>query len=295
MKLSQLKGFIAVCECGSVTSAAESLHISQPSLSVMIQEMEAEFGIPLFSRGKRRLILTEEGREFLRSATEIVNSAGKLEDRMKWLSRNTKNIRLGAPSMASVFLYPKLISAFNEKYPSIRIEMSETGAMEAEQLIREGWLDMAILNYDSALPDLFTFTPIMETTLIGCVTPTHPLAWKKDVTIEMLRNEKLILFGQNAKTTQRILQVFEQAGVEPNVLLLSRQIYLIMQLVEKYGAVSFFMDELMKMQEDLAPFYFASPLRFTFGIICRKDVRLSSDMQKFLHFCGKFDKGEVLY
>ena len=290
MKLSQLKGFISICECGSVTAAAESLHISQPSLSVMIQELEAEFGLLLFSRGKRRLILTDEGKEFLQNAIEIVSRTEKLEERMKWLGRNTKNIRLGVPSMASVFLYSKLIAAFNEKYPFIRVEMSETGGREAEQLVREGRLDMAILNYVNELPDLFTFTPIMETTLMGCVAPGHPLAGKKDVTIEMLKDERLILFGRDAKTTQCILRAFEQEGLDPNVFMLSKQIYLIMQLVKKYGAVSFFMDELMKMQDDLAPFYFAAPVCFTFGIIQRKDIHLSIDMLKFLRFCERFDK-----
>jgi DNA-binding transcriptional LysR family regulator len=170
--------------------------------------------------------------------------------------------------------------------------MSETGVTEAEQLVREGRLDMAIVNHDNTLSNLFIFTPILETTLVGCVVPDHPLAWKRDVTIEMLKDEKLILFGQNAKAAQRILCAFAQEGIEPNVFMRSKQIYLIMQLVQKHGAVTFFMDELMKLQNDLAPFYLALPLCFTFGIIRRKDFCPSSDMVKFLCFCEGYGKGE---
>lgn len=72
MKLSQLKYFQVVCKHNNLTRAAEELHISQPGLTHVIQEMEQEFGLTLFLRRNKGLVLTEEGRKFLEEANLLL-------------------------------------------------------------------------------------------------------------------------------------------------------------------------------------------------------------------------------
>ncbi|MCR4441224.1 MAG: LysR family transcriptional regulator [Peptococcaceae bacterium] len=288
MRLNQLKLFLTVCDCGSLTAASEILHISQPSISVAIRQLEEEFGLNLFYRSKKRLILTDEGKEFQIKASEIINKVKLTEDYMKNLGKKVSRIRLGVSAMASVFLYPKLITAFCRQYPSIHIETHELSSTDSAQQVREGKLDLAIVNNDAVLSDLFEFTPIIETNILGCVSSDHPLARKTGVTPLMLKDEKLVLGGVKGKTINLILQRFKEMEMEPNVFMYSRQVLLIMQVVLQYGAVAFLMEDLLKLNDKLAPFSIHPPIRVALGIIRRKDILLSSDALKFLYFCKDY-------
>ena len=289
MTLHQLELFLAVCEKGSLTAAAESLHISQPSISVAIKQLEEELGLNLFFRYRKRMILTDEGKDFQLRSSEIVDSVGTLKDYMKNLQRHQSVIRLGISIMAGLYPYPKLLAAFCGQYPSISIESRERSTENSIRLLRENKLDLAIVVYDETLLDLFEFTPLLRTSLVGCVREDHRLAHRTGVTPEMLRSEKLVLGGQHGKTSQLVTQRFADAGVEPNVFMRSYQVLFEMEIIREYNAVSFFIEELTNKGDRLAPFYLDPPIPFTYGFIRRKDVLLSNDALCFLKFCKDFD------
>ena len=287
MKLSQLKYFISICTNNSVTAAASSLYISQPTLSVAIKELEKELGVSLFLRPKKKLILTEEGKYFLKEATEIVNRADALENTMKDVSKSSRKLRIGTPPMAAVFLFPELANIFNERYPLIRIELVETGTHELEQLIQEGAIDAAITNCQT-FSDLYQHMPIVGTELLGCVNKNHPLANRTGVTMSMLENEKLILNSPTSMTTKHVLQAFEDENTKLNLFMWSHQLYLIFHLVQQYGLVSFLVDELLHANTDIATFSLEKPIRLTYSLIRKNNVRPSTDMMNFLHCCESY-------
>jgi len=288
MRLEQLKLFLAVCDYGSLTAAAEKLHISQPSISVAIRQLEEEFGLNLFYRHKKRLILTNEGKEFQQRAREIIEKVDNTREYMISLGNKGSKIRLGVTAMASVFLYSRLITDFHKQHPSTYIEMHPLNSNDSASQVSEGKLHMAIVTYDERFADMFEFTPLMETNIVGCVRKDHPLAYKTDVTLEMLKDEKLVLLNEQGRTSRIILQRFKELNIEPNIFMYSRQILLIMQVILQSGAVTFFMEELLKFNDNLAPFYIRPSLRHTLGIIRRKDTLLSSDALNFLNFCKNY-------
>lgn len=141
MRLMQLRYFCEVCRCGSVTHASENLHVSQPSVSVGIRELEEGYGINLFYRDKKRLVLTEEGEFFYQKALEILDMVNDLDRKMNQLAQKETPVLIGVPPMISIFLFAPLINRFYRQYPDARVEMREHGTLDAEKLVETEQLD----------------------------------------------------------------------------------------------------------------------------------------------------------
>ena len=99
MNLVQLKYFHAVCKFQTVSEPARYLSISQPSLSSAIKELENEFGVTLFRRHYRGMVLTEEGEIFYKASKDILEKCEQVENEMKDLGSKRKKLRLGIPPM----------------------------------------------------------------------------------------------------------------------------------------------------------------------------------------------------
>ena len=112
MKLYQLRYFSAVCSCGHVTKAAEELHVSQPSVSNAIKELEDEFGVNLFHRINNRLTPTQEGLTFLDRAVKILELADDTQSLMTEMGSRKRQVKVGVPPMIGTFLLPKLFKDF---------------------------------------------------------------------------------------------------------------------------------------------------------------------------------------
>ena len=105
MNFTQLKYFEVICSCGSVSKAAEVLHISQPSLSMAIRELETEYGVFLFKRHHKGVSLTPEGETLLALSRDILTRVEDMTAIMKDLGRGRKILKLGLPPMiGSLFL-----------------------------------------------------------------------------------------------------------------------------------------------------------------------------------------------
>ena len=109
MNFTQLKYFETVCSCGSVSKAAEVLHISQPSLSMAIRELEAEFGVFLFKRHHKGVSLTPEGETLLTLGKDILTRVEATTDIMKDLGSGRKILKT---SISLCFDFPRLVFLF---------------------------------------------------------------------------------------------------------------------------------------------------------------------------------------
>lgn len=288
MTVHQLKLFLAVCKYGSILSASEYMHISQPSISVAIKQLEKEFNITLFHRIKQRLVLTEDGLLFQEGANDVVNSFDLFESRMMRLESRESKICLGISAMPSVFLYPNLINDFSQENPHISIELREQSSPTSAKQVCERQLDMAIVVHDDSFSDQLDFVPIMKTNIVGCVRKDHVLANQLNVTPNMLENESLVFSGENSNTTDYLLSWFRQADVAPKIVMHTHQVQLMMQLVEHCNAVAFMMDGLLRINSNVAPVHITPSLEYSIGVIKKKHVPLSPASEKFLHFCNQY-------
>lgn len=119
MKLNSIEYFIAVAECGSISSAAKKLYIAQPSLTKAIHCLEEDIGTPLFERTRTGMILTEAGEKILPEARQIIQYYHGWKEASK--GREVQNICICSHVSLAGFLLPDIILRFRKKYPNVDI------------------------------------------------------------------------------------------------------------------------------------------------------------------------------
>ena len=124
MTLRHFKIFIAVCDNMNMTSAAETLYMSQSAVSQAIAELEKHYDVHLFERLSRKLYLTQAGQKLLSYARHIVRMNAEVENDMKAMHQNG-SIRIGASVTVGSHVLPKLVSRFEKRNPQTDIEVFE--------------------------------------------------------------------------------------------------------------------------------------------------------------------------
>ena len=144
MTIRHLKTFCAVCEEGGITRAAEKLCVAQPSVSQTIGELERYYGVGLFDRVGRRLVLTPEGERLRVKAQEAIASFSEFEE----AARDTKArhiIRIGSSVTAGQMVLPRLIAAIEATLDRAECRAIADSAAAVEQLVEQGSLDFALV------------------------------------------------------------------------------------------------------------------------------------------------------
>ena len=122
MNIRQLEYFIEVVRQGSFSKAASVLHVSQPSISEMIKNLEDELGSPLLYRGARRIELTDAAQAVLEQSQQIVSLFNNLAGHVKETSVLQKGaIRIGIPSITASTIFPRVLGEFKRRYPNIEL------------------------------------------------------------------------------------------------------------------------------------------------------------------------------
>jgi len=176
VSIKHLLSFATVAEHGSFTAAANTLHLTQSTLTTQIKQLEANVGLELFDRTTRSVQLTGAGESFLPVAQRLLGDfQTAIEDLSAQAQIKQGKIKLASsPSMLSGVL-PGLVKSFREKQPNIHFLMREESAGHIENLVREGSVDFGIGGTHSDHPDL-SYTPLL-TDQYGVVTlPDKPLS-----------------------------------------------------------------------------------------------------------------------
>ena len=147
MELRLLKYFLAIVREENITAAAESLHITQPTLSKQLMELEDEIGKKLFIRGKRKITLTEDGILFRKRAGEIVNLVDKTEAELKKSDDESisGDIYIGAGETDGIRIIAKVSSKLQKQYPNIHYHLFSGDSDDVLEKLDKGLIDFGIL------------------------------------------------------------------------------------------------------------------------------------------------------
>lgn len=177
----QLQAFLRVAQLGSFTEAAEQLHMTQPSLSHQIRQLEHMLRIKLFERTTRRVLLTEAGSAFLPAAERILNRLeSAVRDMHNLAEGQTGRVSFAALLTVGASLIPAAMAAFQRQYPNVTLEYLEESDEPIYQQVNNGDIDFGI----GAMPrqvDEIIFTPIYKDYLYFVCSPRHPLAKRSEV------------------------------------------------------------------------------------------------------------------
>ena len=212
--LKQIRAFVAVAQAGSFTTAASQLHLTQSAVSVLISELEAEFGLRLFDRTTRLVQLADAGRDFYPVAEKILADLhNALLSSKELVAKKRGRVSVAAtPLMASILL-PKVIGEYTALYPDIRVTLQDSLAGLIQQKVRDGTADFGIGTFERAGRELIA-EPFMADTLVLACPAGHPLAGKASVTWRALAGHPFISLTRDNSVGQLIRKCLADAGVE---------------------------------------------------------------------------------
>ena len=284
MTITQLIYFQTVCLKESVTQAAYSLNVSQPALSNSIRDLEDEFGVDLFSRKSKRLILTKEGQYFLTKITPFIEEFCDLKDMMQSLGNARNNIKLGISPYASSAILPQIIDDFHAVHPEIEFEIHELIDTGIFDCIKKGVIDIGITNTNSFNPNNFNIYNIYQTKNFFCVNKNNPLAKYEEIDVKTIGQQKLVSLSPNYRTGKGLWHLFEDAGIKPNVILQTTQVYTMIEYINRDLAAGFLPAEVVASQPNIVKIPVKNLKPVPVGLVVSKSARIYADTAKFIQF-----------
>lgn len=287
MELRQIQYFCQVAKLQNVTKAAEQLRVAQPSVTASIKKLEAELGFQLFDRSRRQMILTDEGRVFFMRGEEILE---KVEDTLKEMedlkTYQGGSLRIGIPPMIGTYLFPHVFVNFSKSYPHIELNIWEYGSLDTRKMIMEGQLDMGIVIITGSSDQLETL-PVSQSQIMACLYPGHPLCDQKELSIESLKDEDLIMLKEGFYHRKEMMKLFKEKGYRPHIVLASSQLETIKSLVRSKVGISFLMKDVIGAEEGIIAVSLLENVELQIGLAWRKDRYLSKAAKTFIKFLAQ--------
>ena len=216
MELHQLRYLVAVAETGNFTRAAERSHITQPSLSQQILNLEKEVGHKLFHRLGRKAVLTEAGGTFLERARrilfEVENAAKELKDHPSL----DRRITVGAVPTVAPYLVAPLIERCRETHPNLLVHMREDFRSDLSRAVVEGELDLAVISLP-VKDHRLSIEPLMTEPLLLVVGKGHPLTGRSEITANDLADETFVTMGDSSTLAAQIRSFCGDHNFAPKV------------------------------------------------------------------------------
>ena len=289
MKFTQLEYFCAVSQCHSITKAAEQLFVTQPAVSSAIKELEKEFPVTLFTRANNKITLTKEGEIFYKKASNLLDMIHQTSTEFSELGQKLSTLKVGIPPLLSTVFFPELVLAFKREHPNIPIELYEYGSIKAASLVRDGTLDVAMCNMHFYNIDKLNSCKLFTDQIVFAVSKNHKFANEEELTADMLRNDRVILYNTDSVQNSTLGNFFKRTGVQPNVIMHASQLFTIDKFVREKLAGAFLYSSLLTNLPDLIGIPLAPRLLQDIGFVWPKGKYLNNSVQAFVDFIKNYD------
>lgn len=222
MEFHQLRYFAAAAEAMSISRAAEKLHVTQPALSRQIASLEADLGVALFDRIKKRIVLTEAGRFFLPKARQIICDAETSAQQLReQFGDAPRTLRLGFLSIFLDDLVAPALREFRQRHPKARVSLFELSPRAQLERLRAHELDAAILgNIVETDRQFFAVRRLSRNKMAAVLPEDHALAKKKTIKLEALARDSWISLSDAVFPGRRefLRGICAAAGFEPEIV-----------------------------------------------------------------------------
>lgn len=210
--IKQLRAFVAVAESQSFAEACDSVHLSQPALSITIKNLEDSVGGRLLARSTRTLALTPEGEAFYPVAQRLLNDwDGALADLHNLFSMRRGKLSIAAmPSFASNQLSHAL-AVFRQNYPDVNVSIEDVVAESVVDMVRSGRVEIGITFEPAEIHGLDFFT-LFSDKFVAVIPPQHHLANCQTITWNMLQGVSFIALQRPSSIRQLIEKELETSG-----------------------------------------------------------------------------------
>lgn len=215
MQLQQLRYVVAVAEQRHFTRAAAALHVSQPSVSSAVRDLERELGAPLFHRERGGVTVTPAGAVFLPWARQALADLERSRVEVReLLGLRGGTLSLGATPSLTTGLLPPVLAGFRARWPAVGLSLREAGSSDLASAVAAGTLDAALVILPAAAPGLVT-TPLAVEELVLAVAVGHPLAQRRRLSLADLRGVPLVVPREGYELRAATVAACRGAGFEP--------------------------------------------------------------------------------
>ncbi|AGF50839.1 LysR transcriptional regulator [Synechocystis sp. PCC 6803] len=215
--LDQLRILKAIASEGSFKRAADTLYVSQPAVSLQVQNLEKQLSVPLFDRGGRKAQLTEAGHLLLNYGEKIITlcqeTCRAIED-LQNLQGGT--LIVGASQTTGTYLLPRMIGMFRQQYPDVTVQLQVHSTRRTAWGVANGQVDLAIIGGEvpAELQETLTVLPYAEDELALILPVLHPLAQAETIQKEDLYKLKFISLDSQSTIRKVIDKVLSQGEID---------------------------------------------------------------------------------
>ena len=238
MELSHLETFLQVAELGSLSRAAESLGLTQPTLSARIQTLERDLGQRLFERRGRGVRLTEAGRALVPHAERTIFALREGREAVALSNNPTRGrLRIGSARVIGAYVLPGILADFSRQHPGVELAILTGRSHEVLQMVLDQDVHVG-LGRALVHPEVESVY-LYDEEIVFVTHPQHPLALAGRAHIEEIALEPLILYDKDSTYYVLITRVCREAGILPKVIMNLDSVEATKKMIERGLGVSF--------------------------------------------------------
>ncbi len=285
LSIKDIKYFVEVVEAKSFTKAAEKMHLTQPAISKSIRLLEQDINIKLINREAKHFELTEDGESFYVNAKKAIIAIdlelAKLHDSLK-IKQET--IIVGIPPVIASVYFPGIVASFKEQNPHINVLIAENGSNKIKLEVAEGIIEVGAV-VTPVKSDKVVVNHVIYGDVVAVVSSSHKLANRTGIDICELKEEKFITFTEEFMMYNKIIEVCNKVGFEPEIIFKSSQWDFIMEMVALSQGITLMpkaiVDRFKIPQVVLLPVKSPS-IKWNVAIVTKKHRYLSNAATKFI-------------
>jgi len=216
MKYTQLRSFHSVAQTGSFTGAAKALHVSQPTITEQVRDLETTYKVELFNRYKRKVRLTAVGRSLFDITLRLFGVVAEIET----LLEAAHDHGAGQLRISSVmpFFIVEVLTLFRERYPQVKISVSAGNSAQTLKSLLSYQSDVGVLSDHDPDPRLYTLTHNSHS-LVAIVSPNHPWAKRRSIRLSDFNGQPMVLREVGSNTRRIFEATLAAAGVMPRIVM----------------------------------------------------------------------------
>lgn len=235
MDLREVRTFVAVADLGTVSRAAEQLHLTQPALSRQIANLESELGLKLFDRVGRRLLLTSEGAQLVAECRGLLNYSRAVRERASGLKRGDAGmLRVSASPHLIEGLFPDFLREYARRYPNVQVRLVEAVGPRVLEMLEKGEIDLAQMVARALTADQrgFGAYPLAPMEMLAACHPSLKLGKNGAIEIRALASHPLLQATEDFAMRRSFDSACRLAGFTPNYVLECRSPHALLAMAQ---------------------------------------------------------------
>ena len=291
MDARSLEVFLSVARHLNFTRAGEDVNLSQPSVSVRIRQLEGELGVKLFEQLGKRVNLTEAGLLLIPHARRVITAIADAKQSIdEWQGLERGSLRIGASTTPGMYLIPKTIARFKQRYPNIEIRLGIRDTRQIEAGVISNDFDFGFVGGHLA-GDEVVVLPWLIDQLVLIVPPGHHLSRPKSIKVDILQKERFILRETGSATRAAIASHLQELHLKLDPIMEMENPESVKKGVQGGLGIAFIsrfaVETELKAKSLVAVRVRGLEIRRELKIVYRKDKHLGRAAQTFINLASK--------